>query len=161
MSTAEPKIGQLAKEVPARRRADRGLYERIKPSLDFVAALALLIVTAPLMMVAMLLVRLSSRGPAIYTQQRLGLHGRVFTIYKIRTMHHDCERQGGATWSRPGDPRVTWVGRGCRLPTRRRPDSRSDPARRIVPVGGRRGRRRGRTPGASPGTSDPSVDRRR
>jgi lipopolysaccharide/colanic/teichoic acid biosynthesis glycosyltransferase len=115
MSTAEPEIGQLAKEVPARPRAGRGAYERIKPALDFAVALALLIITAPVMIVAMLLVRLSSRGPAIYTQRRVGLDGEAFTIYKIRTMYHDCERQGGATWSRPGDPRVTPVGRALRF----------------------------------------------
>ena len=69
------------------------------------------------MFAAMLLVRLSSRGPAIYTQRRLGLGGEVFTIYKIRTMYQDCERQSGATWSVPGDPRVTPVGRVLRSPT--------------------------------------------
>lgn len=115
MSMAEPEIGQLAREVPARQRAGRGVYERIKPSLDFVAALVLLIVTAPVMIVAMMLVLLSSRGPAIYTQKRLGLGGSVFTIYKIRTMYHDCERHGGVTWSRPGDPRITAVGRALRF----------------------------------------------
>jgi lipopolysaccharide/colanic/teichoic acid biosynthesis glycosyltransferase len=115
MSTAEPEIGQIAKEVPARQRAGRGVYERIKPSLDVAIALLLLIITAPVMFVAMLLVRLSSRGPAIYTQKRLGLDGRIFTIYKIRTMFHDCELKGGVTWSRPGDPRVTPVGRALRF----------------------------------------------
>jgi lipopolysaccharide/colanic/teichoic acid biosynthesis glycosyltransferase len=115
MSIAETEIGQLAHEVPACPRAGRGVYERIKPSLDVAAALVLLIVMAPVMIVAMLLVRLSSRGPAIYTQKRLGLHGKVFTIYKIRTMYQDCERNGGAAWSRPGDPRVTAVGRALRF----------------------------------------------
>ena len=67
------------------------------------------------MIVAMLLVRLSSRGPAIYTQRRLGLGGKVFTIYKIRTMYQDSERHSGATWSLPGDPRVTPVGRVLRF----------------------------------------------
>jgi lipopolysaccharide/colanic/teichoic acid biosynthesis glycosyltransferase len=114
MSIAEPKIGRLAKEVPAPPGAG-GAYERIKPSLDCVLALVLLILTAPLMIVAMLLVRLTSRGPAIYTQRRLGLRGKVFTIYKIRTMCLDSERHSGATWSLPGDPRVTPVGRVLRF----------------------------------------------
>jgi lipopolysaccharide/colanic/teichoic acid biosynthesis glycosyltransferase len=82
-----------------------------KSALDGALALALLLLTAPLMLVAMMLVRLTSRGPAIYAQQRLGLGGRPFTIYKIRTMHHDCESLTGARWSTPGDPRVTSVGR--------------------------------------------------
>jgi lipopolysaccharide/colanic/teichoic acid biosynthesis glycosyltransferase len=55
-------------------------------------------------------VKLTSRGPSIYTQKRLGLWGRVFTIYKIRTMYLDSE-QNGPTWCVPGDPRVTPVGR--------------------------------------------------
>jgi lipopolysaccharide/colanic/teichoic acid biosynthesis glycosyltransferase len=59
-------------------------------------------------------VRLTSRGPAIYTQRRVGLRGRPITIYKIRTMYQDCERETGAVWSTPGDPRVTLVGRFLR-----------------------------------------------
>ena len=62
----------------------------------------------------MLLVRLTSRGPAIYTQTRVGRGGRVFTLYKIRTMYHDCERQTGPRWSAAGDPRITPVGRVLR-----------------------------------------------
>ena len=79
--------------------------------MDGALAVALLLLTAPLMLVAMMLVRLTSRGPAIYSQVRLGLGGRPFTIYKIRTMYRDCESLTGARWSTPGDPRVTPVGR--------------------------------------------------
>ncbi len=114
MSISEPQIGQLDEDVPARLELGGGSYEAIKPALDATLALVLFVLTAPVMIVAMLLVRLTSRGPAIYTQKRMGLGGRVFTIYKIRTMHRDCERQSGATWSLPGDPRVTPVGRVLR-----------------------------------------------
>ena len=76
--------------------------------------MALLLLTAPIVIVAMVLVRLTSRGPALYQQERLGLGGEVFTIYKIRTMHRDSERHSGATWSLPGDPRITPVGRVLR-----------------------------------------------
>lgn len=85
-----------------------------KAALDGALAAAMLLLTAPLMLAAMMLVRLTSRGPAIYTQQRLGLGGRPFTIYKIRTMYHDCESLTGVRWSTPGDPRVTLVGRVLR-----------------------------------------------
>jgi lipopolysaccharide/colanic/teichoic acid biosynthesis glycosyltransferase len=115
MTVVEPEIGQLAQEVPARIETRGGVYERIKPCLDFVMALVLLVVTASVMIVAMLLVRLSSRGPAIYSQRRLGLGGRVFTIYKIRTMYAGSEERSGVTWSLPGDPRVTPVGRILRF----------------------------------------------
>jgi lipopolysaccharide/colanic/teichoic acid biosynthesis glycosyltransferase len=56
------------------------------------------------------LVRLTSHGPAFYSQMRLGRGGRPFRIYKLRTMVHDCEKEGGARWSTPGDPRVTRLG---------------------------------------------------
>src|SRR5262249_49907485 len=114
MSIVESEIGRLANEVPTRPGAG-GIYERTKPSIEFATALVLLVLTAPVMIAAMLLVWLTSRGPVIYTQRRLGLGGKVFTIYKIRTMYQDSERHSGATWSLPGDPRVTPVGRVLRF----------------------------------------------
>src|SRR5439155_12868491 len=65
-------------------------------------------------LLSMLLVKLTSRGPALYTQTRLGRNGRPFTIYKLRTMQHRCESLTGARWSTPGDPRITPVGRFLR-----------------------------------------------
>jgi lipopolysaccharide/colanic/teichoic acid biosynthesis glycosyltransferase len=78
--------------------------------MEFGAALVLLAFTAPLILIAGLLVKLTSRGPIFYTQTRLGRHGRPFTIYKIRTMVHDCESLTGPRWAIPGDPRVIRVG---------------------------------------------------
>ena len=85
-------------------------YDAIKSVFDIPAALVLLVISAPVVLLAMLLVRLTSRGPAVYTQKRLGYNGRVFTIFKIRTMYLGSE-PNGARWSLPGDPRVTPVGR--------------------------------------------------
>ncbi len=82
-----------------------------KWALDSVFGLILLILTSAVIVYAMALVRLTSRGPAIYSQIRLGHNGRLFRIYKIRTMYHDCERLTGPQWSKPGDPRVTPIGR--------------------------------------------------
>src|SRR6185436_8320559 len=73
-------------------------------------ALAVAVVAVPVALAAMLVVRLTSRGPAIYTQKRVGYAGRPFTIYKIRTMIHNCESLTGPRWCVPGDPRVTPVG---------------------------------------------------
>jgi lipopolysaccharide/colanic/teichoic acid biosynthesis glycosyltransferase len=73
-------------------------------------ALVLLVLAAPLVLLAAGLVKLTSRGRALYKQTRLGKNGRPFTLYKIRTMHHDCERESGAKWSCPGDPRITPLG---------------------------------------------------
>jgi len=86
----------------------------IKRSFDLIFATILLVVTAPLVGLCALLVKVTSRGPAFYTQERVGRFGRVFTIFKLRTMYHHCEHLTGPTWSVPGDPRVTPVGRALR-----------------------------------------------
>jgi lipopolysaccharide/colanic/teichoic acid biosynthesis glycosyltransferase len=86
-------------------------YLRWKVAVETVLAFVLLAVSLPVIAVAALLVRLTSRGPAFYAQTRLGRHGRPFRIYKLRTMRHNCELQSGAKWSQPGDPRVTPLGR--------------------------------------------------
>jgi lipopolysaccharide/colanic/teichoic acid biosynthesis glycosyltransferase len=85
-------------------------YLPCKIAVEFTAALALLVLTAPVVVLAAVLVRLTSRGPAFYTQVRVGHHGRLFTIYKLRTMIHKCESLTGPRWAIPGDPRVTRVG---------------------------------------------------
>jgi lipopolysaccharide/colanic/teichoic acid biosynthesis glycosyltransferase len=74
------------------------------------AALVLVILAAPLLLLSALLVKLTSRGPAFYTQTRIGRNGKLFTIYKVRTMVHDCESLTGPRWAMPEDPRVTRVG---------------------------------------------------
>jgi lipopolysaccharide/colanic/teichoic acid biosynthesis glycosyltransferase len=70
----------------------------------------ILVASMPVILLALLLVRMTSRGPTIYTQKRLGRHGRSFTIYKIRTMYQNSE-PNGPRWCVPGDSRVTPVGR--------------------------------------------------
>jgi lipopolysaccharide/colanic/teichoic acid biosynthesis glycosyltransferase len=82
-----------------------------KRSLDILGSTSLLLLYSPLIAAAMALTKLSSRGPAFYSQERVGLGGACFRIYKIRTMVHDSEHETGAIWSTPGDPRVTRVGR--------------------------------------------------
>jgi lipopolysaccharide/colanic/teichoic acid biosynthesis glycosyltransferase len=74
----------------------------------------LLIVAAPVILLTALVVRLTSRGPAFYSQTRLGLNGRLFKIYKLRTMIHECERKSGPRWATANDPRITVVGRVLR-----------------------------------------------
>jgi lipopolysaccharide/colanic/teichoic acid biosynthesis glycosyltransferase len=87
----------------------------LKIMLDWFLALLLLPVAVPLILLSALLVKLTSAGPAFYTQARVGRHGRPFTIYKIRTMIDDCESLTGPRWSMPGDPRVTLVGHVLRV----------------------------------------------
>jgi lipopolysaccharide/colanic/teichoic acid biosynthesis glycosyltransferase len=95
----------------------RGLSPRswhsgpLKRGFDLLLGVALLVVTAPVLLLTMALVKLTSRGPALYWQTRMGLGGRPFTIYKVRTMRDDCESLTGALWSPACDSRVTAVGR--------------------------------------------------
>ena len=81
---------------------------------DFLIAAVLLVLALPFIGLAALLVKLTSRGPVLYFQTRLGLNGRQFKIYKIRTMIHNCEHLSGPRWSTPGDPRITPVGQFLR-----------------------------------------------
>lgn len=94
------------------RTAEAGLrYLNWRRLADQTVALALLFVCSPVLLVLLLAVKLTSKGPAIYTQERVGLGGRTFTIFKFRSMCCDAESGSGAVWSQPGDPRVTPVGR--------------------------------------------------
>ena len=88
-----------------------GFSGRIKAGFDCLFAGLMLIPALPIMLACMGIVRLTSSGPAIYTQSRVGRGGKIFTLYKIRTMTHDCESLTGPRGSIPGDPRVTPVGR--------------------------------------------------
>jgi lipopolysaccharide/colanic/teichoic acid biosynthesis glycosyltransferase len=96
------------------RREGRTFYGVFKVSVDFFCALVLLLLSVPLILLAALAVRLTSRGPVLYTQTRLGRGGRPYTIYKIRTMTHNCESQSGARWATNSDPRITPIGRFLR-----------------------------------------------
>lgn len=89
---------------------DRPVYGQVKRWLECGLACVLLVLTSPLILLAALLMKLTSRGPAFYVQSRVGMHGRVFTLFKIRTMIHNCESITGPRWAIPGDPRITSFG---------------------------------------------------
>ena len=79
--------------------------------IEAASAAVLLLLASPVIGVAALLIRLTSKGPAFFSQVRLGKNGKEFSLLKLRTMYHDCERLTGACWSVPGDSRITAVGR--------------------------------------------------
>lgn len=81
----------------------------VRRGFDIVFASLLLLLTAPVLLVTALLIRLESSGPVIYRQERVGLGGRSFTIWKFRSMRQDAER-AGPIWASPRDSRVTAVG---------------------------------------------------
>jgi lipopolysaccharide/colanic/teichoic acid biosynthesis glycosyltransferase len=86
-------------------------YYPVKRLLDRVAAAMLLVPGLPLIAALVVLIRLTSRGPGIYAQCRVGRNGRTFTMYKLRSMRSDAEMKSGPVWSVPGhDPRVTPLG---------------------------------------------------
>ena len=87
----------------------------VKRSLDVVLVVACLVLGAPVLAMVAALVWLTSEGPILYHQERVGRHGRVFTLHKFRSMRVDAEARTGAVWASPdGDPRVTSVGRFLR-----------------------------------------------
>jgi sugar transferase (PEP-CTERM system associated) len=83
-------------------------YQRIINSL--IAAIGIL-VGFPIMLLTALAVRLSSPGPVLFRQVRVGLDGQWFTLYKFRSMHVNAEAKTGAVWATRDDPRITRVGR--------------------------------------------------
>lgn len=90
----------------------RAKYRFLKPYFDQVVAVLLLVVSAPVIALCAALVRLTSRGPVFYRQERVGENGQIFDIIKLRTMRVDAESKTGPAWSTgEADPRVTGVGR--------------------------------------------------
>jgi lipopolysaccharide/colanic/teichoic acid biosynthesis glycosyltransferase len=79
--------------------------------LDLALAGVLLVVTAPLLALAALAIRLESRGPVFYSQRRIGKDGRPFELLKLRTMVPGAESMGAGIYVLEGDPRITRVGR--------------------------------------------------
>lgn len=79
--------------------------------LSIILALILTLITLPLIPIIALLIKLTSRGPILYRQKRVGMRGVVFDCYKFRTMRVDAEADSGPTWASDDDPRITKVGR--------------------------------------------------
>ena len=94
--------------------AEVRFYDQLKRASEFTAALLLGILLSPLELLIAILIKLTSRGPIIYRQIRVGEKERPFTLYKFRTMRIDAEKNG-AVWSSLNDPRATSIGRFLRL----------------------------------------------
>ena len=121
-----------ALQPPARNVIPRTRSEIASRVVNVTIAVIALVVLAPVLLLVALVVKLSSRGPIFYLQTRVGLDrrwnetsalynrrtqdlgGRVFTIYKFRSMYTDAERHGKAVWATRNDPRVTPVGKVLR-----------------------------------------------
>ncbi|MDP2787828.1 MAG: TIGR03013 family PEP-CTERM/XrtA system glycosyltransferase [Pseudomonadota bacterium] len=86
----------------------------VKRLFDLLVSGAFLLVTLPIMLLAGALIRMESRGPVFYTQERIGQFGHPFTIFKFRSMFTDAEKDGLPVWARQKDDRTTRVGRFIR-----------------------------------------------
>ena len=86
----------------------------IKRVVDILFAAILGLVGLILLPILAIIIKLDSKGPLIYKQKRVGLTGKVFKVYKLRTMRQDAEKDGQAVWAKKGDARVTKVGKFIR-----------------------------------------------
>jgi sugar transferase (PEP-CTERM system associated) len=88
----------------------------VKRALDIAVSCCVLIAASPVMLLAALAIMVESnfKGSVLYTQKRVGEKGRIFTIYKFRSMKEDAEKDGKAVWALQNDNRVTRVGRFIR-----------------------------------------------
>jgi sugar transferase (PEP-CTERM system associated) len=87
----------------------------VKRTFDILASGLLLFLSFPVMLLTAIAIKLESKGPVIYRQQRVGLGGKGFDVLKFRSMRTDAEVDGKPQWAKPGDSRVTRVGRFIRL----------------------------------------------
>jgi len=86
----------------------------LKRTMDVVLAAVMLVLASPIMLLLAVLIPLTSRGPAIYRQERLGLNGKPFMLYKFRSMVQDAEKMTGPVLAAENDPRITPLGRWMR-----------------------------------------------
>lgn len=116
---------ELAYEIPLDHINDEWLFlasmnssrfhiRRLKRVVDVVVAIVGLVITAPIMAIAAVLIKLTSPGPVFYRQERLGRDSQPFTLIKFRTMRQDAENQTGPVWATEDDPRITWLGKWLR-----------------------------------------------
>jgi exopolysaccharide biosynthesis polyprenyl glycosylphosphotransferase len=100
--------------LPLEQDATRGLNGVVKRAFDFILGAVALSLLAPFLPWIALAIRLDSRGAILLRQTRVGQNGRVFALYKFRTMIADAEASGIAQWAEADDPRVTRVGKFLR-----------------------------------------------
>jgi sugar transferase (PEP-CTERM system associated) len=92
----------------------RPKHRLVRDIVSTILAISLSILTLPLIPIIVILIKLTSPGPALYRQKRVGFRDRVFNCYKFRTMRSDAEADSGPTWACDDDPRVTEVGKFLR-----------------------------------------------
>lgn len=104
---------ELETRVQQQQRPLTLRYQLSKRILDITGALSLLFLTSPLLILVAVLIRISSSGPVIFQQQRIGFQGKLFTIHKFRTMYSEAPKYGYHP-SNDQDPRITPIGKWLR-----------------------------------------------
>lgn len=94
-------------------QTERWLYPLVKRGFEIVFSLALLFFTLPVLVTFAIAIKLESKGPVFYRQERVGYMGKPFYVIKLRSMYIDAEKNG-PQWASKNDPRVTRVGRFIR-----------------------------------------------
>ena len=116
MLTGAARIGQLDRpsliRITAYHMSDAGLC--IKRAFDIIASAVGLVLLSPLMAIIALQVKIGSKGPVVYSQERIGLYGLPFKIYKFRTMIEHAEEEATPQLTLDNDPRITGIGKWLR-----------------------------------------------
>ena len=95
-------------------RLARRYFELAKEAVDIVLGTVALILALPLLVVCAAIIKISGKGPVVFTQHRVGQNGKLFKMYKLRTMYTDAESDTGAVWACEKDPRIIPVCRWMR-----------------------------------------------
>lgn len=85
--------------------------KKLKRILDVIVSFLILLTTIPINIIVAIAIKLDSKGPILFKQERIGMNNKIFRIYKFRSMHQDAEKLTGPVWSQKDDPRVTRVGK--------------------------------------------------
>ena len=88
--------------------------KKLKRLLDIIVSLLILIVTLPVSLITAVAIKIDSEGSIFFKQERCGINGKIFKIYKFRSMKKDAEKTTGPVWSKKDDPRITRVGKFIR-----------------------------------------------
>ncbi|MHB8338524.1 MAG: sugar transferase, partial [Ignavibacteriaceae bacterium] len=88
--------------------------KKIKRIIDIIVSLIIIVITLPVTAISSIAIALESKGGVFFKQDRCGINGKVFKIYKFRSMKRDAEKHTGPVWSQKDDPRITRVGKFIR-----------------------------------------------
>lgn len=90
---------------------EKGINQALKRTFDLLCSLFILVLISPLLIAVSLAIKISSPGEVFFKQQRLGLYGNIFWMYKFRSMVPDAVNIGSGMFVEKDDPRVTWIGK--------------------------------------------------